>query len=414
MKIALVSPYDYPFPGGVTEHIAALDQHFRALGHDTRIIAASTTSEDILGDHVIKVSGAVSPVPFSGSTARITLSPQVYRRVKQILKDQRFDVVHVHEPGVPVLSLVVLRHSHALNVGTFHAYRESNAIFEYGGRFVKRIFGRLEGRIFVSEVVRDYITRYFPGEYTIIPNGIDCARFSRPNMQPIERFADGRPNILFVGRLEKRKGFRHLLRAFAYVKQAVPEARLLVVGAYSDREKAPLVRYARARRLRGVHFIGYVSPEDLPRYYHTGTVFCAPSTGFESFGIVLLEAMAAGLPIVASDIAGYRSVVNDCAEGYLTPPGDERAIASALIQLLLHPERRAEMGECGIHKAAEYDWAIIARRVLDYYQELLSARALLDQIDSPRSRSRLVRMQHLLNWRRGNTAVDVSPRPVIQ
>ena len=158
MKIALVSPYDYPYPGGVTEHIAALDKHFRALGHDTRIIAASTTDEDILGDHVIKVSGAVSPVPFSGSTARITLSPQVYRRVKQILKDEKFDVVHVHEPGVPVLSLVVLRHSHALNVGTFHAYRESNALYEYARPLLSRIFNRLDGRIFVSEAVREYIT----------------------------------------------------------------------------------------------------------------------------------------------------------------------------------------------------------------------------------------------------------------
>ena len=129
MKIALVSPYDYPYPGGVTEHIAALDQHFRALGHATRIIAASSTDAGVLGDHVIKVSGAVSPIPFSGSTARITPSPLVYRRVKQILQQEKFDVVHVHEPSVPVLSLAVLRHSHALNVGTFHAYRESNPVY---------------------------------------------------------------------------------------------------------------------------------------------------------------------------------------------------------------------------------------------------------------------------------------------
>ena len=190
MKIALVSPYDYPYPGGVTEHINALDAHFRAMGHDTRIIAVSTTDEDVLDNHVIKVSGAVSPMPFSGSKARITLSPAVYRRVKKILQAEQFDVVQVHEPTVPMLSVAVLRHSHAINVGTFHAYRESNALYEYMRPIVQSIVDRLNGRICVSDVVRDYITQYFPGEYTIIPNGIDCSRFAAPDIQPIEQYND--------------------------------------------------------------------------------------------------------------------------------------------------------------------------------------------------------------------------------
>lgn len=409
MKIALVSPYDYPYPGGVTEHITALDKHFRALGHDTRIIAASTTDEDILGDHVIKVSGAVSPVPFSGSTARITLSPQVYRRVKQILKDEKFDVVHVHEPGVPVLSLVVLRHSHALNVGTFHAYRESNALYEYARPLLSRIFNRLDGRIFVSEAVREYITHYFPGDYVILPNGIECARFSAPDIQPIERFSDGRPNILYVGRMDKRKGFRHLLRAYPYIKQAVPDARLIVVGAYSDKDKAPFLRYARTHKLHGVHFVGYVSPQDLPRYYCTATIFCAPNTGFESFGIVLLEAMAAGLPIVASDITGFRAVLESGSEGLLVPQGNELAIAKAIIDLLNSPERRARMSEQGKCKAAEYDWSIIAQRVLAYYEDLMAARRLAEHIESTSGKRRMARVRHLLHWPRPRRARKVSP-----
>lgn len=400
MKIALVTPYDYPYSGGVNEHISALDHHFRALGHDTRIIAASTTDEDVLGDHVIKVSGAISPVPFSGSTARITLSPQVYQRVKKILRDEKFDVVHVHEPSVPVLSLAVLRHSHSLNVGTFHAYRESNALFDVAGPIVKRIFNRLDGRIFVSEAVRDYVTRYFPGDHVIIPNGIDYARFSSPDIEPIARFDDGRPNILYVGRMEPRKGFRHLLRAYPYVKAAIPEARLIVVGAYSDKDKAPFLRYARTHRVRGVHFVGYVSPEELPRYYRTATVFCAPNTGFESFGIILLEAMAAGLPIIASDIAGFRSVIDDCSEGMLVPPEDEREIAQSIITLLRDPAQREWMSDCGRRKAALYDWSIIARRVLDYYRNLLAARSLVNHIDSTAGKRRIVRVRHLLNWPR--------------
>ncbi len=403
MKIALVTPYDYPYPGGVTEHISALDEQFRARGHDTRIIAASSTDEDVLGDHVIKVSGAVSPVSFSGSKARITLSPRVYQRVKAILKQEKFDVVHVHEPGVPVLSLAVLRHSHALNVGTFHAYRESNAIYEYAGPLVKRIFSRLDGRIFVSDAVREYITHYFPGDYIVIPNGIDVARFARPDIEPIERFNDGRPSILFVGRMDKRKGFRHLIRAYPYIKQAVPAARLIVVGAFADKDKAPFVRYARTHHLRGIHFVGYASPQDLPRYYRTATVFCAPNTGFESFGIVLLEAMAAGLPIVASDIAGFRSVVEDCADGFLVPPENAHALANALIQLLNSPKLRTNMTACGKAKAAQYDWSIIAQRVLDYYQNLLATRDLAGRISPSR-------LRHLLGWRpHGQASRKVSP-----
>lgn len=399
MKIALVSPYDYPYPGGVTEHITALDKEFRALGHDTRIIAASTTDEDVLSDHVIKVSGAVSNVPFSGSTARITLSPQVYRRIKQILKQENFDVVHVHEPTVPILSLVVLRHSHALNVGTFHAYRESNALYGSLRPLVQRVFNRLDGRIFVSEPVRKYISRYFPGDSVIIPNGIDCARFNSPDIKPIDQFNDGRPNILFVGRFEKRKGFRHLIRAYPYIKRAIPNARLIVVGAYNDKDKAPFLRYAHAHNLRGVHFVGYISPEELPRYYRTATVFCAPSTGFESFGIILLEAMAAGLPIIASDIAGYHTVVENNCDGVLVPPGDEQALAEAVVNLLRDPARRKQMSESGRRKAAQFDWSIIAQQVLDFYNQLIAAQPRAKAKSSTNKR-RIVRVRHLLNWRR--------------
>ena len=404
MKIALVSPYDYPYPGGVTEHIAALDQHFRALGHDTRIIAASTTDEEVLSDRVIKVSGAVAPISFSGSKARVTLSPQVYRRVKQILKQEKFDVVHVHEPTVPILSLVVLRHSHALNVGTFHAYRESNVLYASMRPLVQRVINRLDGRIFVSDAVREYITRYFPGDYIIIPNGIDCARFAAPDLRPIEQFNDGRPNILFVGRMEKRKGFRHLVRAFPHVKESIPDARLIVCGAFSDKEKAPFIRYARAVKLRSVHFVGYVSPEELPRYYRTATVFCAPSTGFESFGIILLEAMAAGVPIVASDIAGYRQVVEHGCEGLLVPPADEHALAHALVDLLREPERRAEMRECGKRKAAQYDWSIIAQRVLEYYSALIRTQEISRKVKSSTTKRRIARVRNLLTLPRRRKA----------
>jgi len=295
--------------------------------------------------------------------------------VKKILKQERFDVIHLHEPMTPALPLAVLRHvplsPQSVVVGTFHAYREStHPGYDYAKHIFKRFFDRLDGRIAVSEAVRDYLAPYFPGDYRIIPNGIDLECFSDPDLCPIERFDDGKLNILFVGRLEKRKGFKYLLRSFAQVKQAVPEVRLLVVGAYDKEDKAPFVLYARQHRLRDVRFVGQVLEDDLPHYYRTCDVFCAPSTGFESFGIILLEAMAAGKPIVASNIAGYRGVLEDGEEGLLVQPEDERRLADALIRLLKDPALRGRMGRQGQAKAKDYSWHKVAQQVLDYYREL--------------------------------------------
>ena len=376
MKIALVSPYDYPYPGGVVTHIFYLDKEFRRLGHDVRIIAACSEDVGDVPPQVIKVSGSIVPIPAAGSVARITLSPRVYRRVKKILKREQFDVIHLHEPMTPTLPLAVLRHTplspQSVVVGTFHAYRESaHPGYEYAKPIFEPFFGRLDGRIAVSNAVRDYLAPYFPGDYRIIPNGIDLERFGDPALRPFERFDDGKLNILFVGRLEKRKGFKYLLRAFAQVRKAIPEARLIVVGAYDKEDKEPFVLYARENRLRDVRFIGQVSEDDLPRYYRTCHVFCAPSTGFESFGIILLEAMAAGKPIVASNIDGYRGVLEDGGEGLLVQPEDERRLAEALIYLLKDPALREKMGRQGQATATDYAWHKVAQQVLDYYRELL-------------------------------------------
>jgi phosphatidylinositol alpha-mannosyltransferase len=374
MKIALVTPYDYPFPGGVTEHILQLDREFQRRGHDTRIIAASSTDNGTLQDNVIKVSGTVSSFPFSGSNVRVTISPQVYRRVKNILRREKFDVVHAHEPAAPPLCPIVLHHSRAVNIGTFHAYRETNTAYQIARPLLTPLYNKLDGRIFVSQAVRDFTLAQFAGDFRVIPNGIDGERFAPANVAPIERFDDARPNILYVGRLDKRKGFEHLLRAFKQIQGQVPNARLVVVGAYDDAEKRPFVLFARRHHIKSVHFIGFVSREELPRYYRSATVFCAPSTGFESFGIVLLEAMAAGVPIVASNITGYRQVLTNNQEGKLVAPGEPEAIARACVPLLLDASTRRRMGTAGRATAARYDWTHIADSVLTYYDELLFQR----------------------------------------
>src|SRR5205085_6397188 len=187
----------------------------------------------------------------------------------------------------------------------------------------------------------------------IVPNGIDPERFSTPDVKPIEKFDDEKLNVLFVGRLDKRKGFRYLLGAFRRIKAQVPEARLIVVGAYAREDKNKYVRFARKHGLRDVKFVGYVSNEELPRYYRSAHVFCAPSTGFESFGLVLLEAMAAGAPIVASDIPGYHHVVTHEREGLLVPPADERGIADAVVRLLQDEGLRARLGQRGRETAQQ-------------------------------------------------------------
>lgn len=375
MKIALVTPYQYPFPGGVTEHVSHLDQCFRKWGHEVKIIAPCPEDALDVPENVIRMGKRITPVHFGGSVSRLTLSPRIYRPVKRLLQEEQFDIIHLHEPLMPALPLFVLRHSKTINVGTFHAYRETP---HWGLETLKPFFepfhNKLHGKICVSQAALDLVSRYFPGDYVVIPNGIDVDEFGAPDIQPIEKYNDGRPNILFVGRLEKRKGFRYLMRAFPYIVEAIPDARLIVVGAYDKDDKEPFVRYARMHHLSSVKFVGQVPAAELPRYYKTCDVFCAPSTGFESFGIVLLEAMAAGKPIVATDIFGYRSVMEHGCEGLLVEPENERALASAIIALLRNPTLRQEMGERGRQKAARYDWPLVAQQVLGVYERLLARR----------------------------------------
>jgi phosphatidylinositol alpha-mannosyltransferase len=375
MKIALVSPYDHSVAGGVRTHIDGLDREFRALGHNVKILAPAS-DESSLADNVIVVSDHVVPLGVSGSTARITLSLNVYRNVKRILKYEQFDVVHIHEPLVPTLPIFVLRHAQAATIGTFHAYRDSYAGYDYTKVILRRLMHRLDARTVVSPAVLPYITRYFPGEYEILPNGIDVEKFGDPAVQPMARFQDGKLNILFVGRLDKRKGFAHLLRAFPSIKARVPTARLIVVGAYDKDDKQKYVHFVREQGIRDVKFVGLVSAEDLPRFYRTAHVFCAPSTGFESFGLVLLEAMAAGAPIVASDIPGYHHVVTHEREGLLVPPADERGIADAVVRLLQDEGLRSRLGQRGRETARQYSWRHIARRTLDLYARCIDYRLL--------------------------------------
>ncbi|MHB1007233.1 MAG: glycosyltransferase family 4 protein [Chloroflexota bacterium] len=371
MKIALVSPYDYPYPGGVTEHIAHLERQFTGQGHEVKIIAPSSSSDNQIfaKGNVLKVGSVVS-IPANGSMARITLSLRLSGKVKRILREEGFDVVHLHEPLTPALPLTVLWHSHAVNIGTFHRYGGTHLMYYYGKHILKRFFNRLDGRVAVSEPALRFISRHFPAKYMIIPNGIDLQDFGQ-SVLPYDELRDGKLNVLFVGRLEKRKGFSYLLRAFMRAKQQMPNIRLIAVGPFAEKNKRRYENFVDTHALDDVHFIGYVSKEDLARYYRTCDVFCAPSTGGESFGIILLEAMASGKPILATNIDGYRAVVNDGREAILVPPKDDERLAEELVALLRDAELREEMGRYGLVTVRQYAWEKIAGRVLDYYKAVL-------------------------------------------
>ena len=235
---------------------------------------------------------------------------------------------------------------------------------------LKRRARKLDGKIAVSKPAMEFASKYVPGYYNIIPNGIDLEHFS-PDVSPIEEFCDGKQNILFVGRLEHRKGLNYLLKAYQRVKQEIPNSRLIMVGP-GTRLRKKYEKWVKRNGLEDVVFVGYASYDELPRYYKTADVFCAPATGRESFGIVLLEAMAVGKPIVATNIEGYASVVTHGEEGLLVPPKDSRGLAQALISLMSDETLRQQMGARGRLKAEEYSWEHIAQRVFDYYVRVLN------------------------------------------
>jgi len=388
MKIALVSPYDFAYPGGVCNHISCLEHQFTRMGHEVKIVAPASRAVHTFGDRFVPI-GKPRPIPVSGSIARITISPWLSSRIKSVLDREKFDICHLHEPLMPMLCTTVLRLSNVPTIGTFHA-SGGKPWYSFGtpaGKLLlKKWFHKLDGKIAVSPVALGYVSRYFPGDYTIIPNGVDSEHFS-PDVPPIDGFSDGKLNILFVGRMEKRKGFDYLLEAYKRVKQEIPNSRLIAVGPGIRLRHKYETRVMRSG-LEDVVFVGHVTYGDLPRYYKAADIVCSPATGRESFGIVLLEAMALGKPIVASNIEGYASVLTHDAEGLLVPPQNAKELAQALISLMNDEPLRQQMGARGRLKALEYDWEHVAQRVLDYYISVLNG--LPRQADSKQVKAMLV------------------------
>ncbi len=370
MKVALVSPYDVSYPGGVADHIQHLARVLRVMGHHVTVIAPAGSDSDedfVIGENFYGIGRALK-FPANGSTARITLQPFALNRpVKEVLRAEQFDVIHLHEPLMPHLPHVVLRHSTSVNVGTFHAFSESNMGYATLRPYLRWYYRMLHGRIAVSDAARTYAQSYFPGRMVVIPNGIEPEQFG-PQIAPFPRYTDGRPTVLFVGRYnDARKGFKYLTRAILLVRKQFPDVRLLVVGRGQPK------RYLRFIENHGleenVEFAGFASNAELPRYYASADVFCSPATGRESFGLVVMEAMASGRPIVTTAIPGHQGILTNGVEGLMVEPESSQALAIAIVRLLADRPLAQAMGVAGRATAMRYSWVEVGKQVVEQYEQ---------------------------------------------
>lgn len=369
MRIGIITQSYLPIHGGVSQHVHHTANELRRRGHTVKIITAffNRGDENFNGD-VFRIGHDLT-IPMNGAFVNLTVGTRLGGQLRAIEEQERFDVVHIHGPYEPVLPLIALKTIQAPKVGTFHSFTERSVGYALFGRILRPYADRLAARIAVSEAAKRFISQYFPGEYRVIPNGVDTERFST-GIEPLPRLNDGLQNVLFVGRMDPRKGLKYLIRAFPAVLKAVPDARLVIVGG------GFLAGYYKGfvkEEIRGrVLFEGYASANDLPRYYASASVFCSPATASESFGIVLIEALASGKPVVAFDNPGYRLVLGGSdACGVLVENKSPRALAEALISLLKNPERQRELGERGREEASRYSWKRVTGEIEEVYREVV-------------------------------------------
>jgi phosphatidylinositol alpha-mannosyltransferase len=364
----------------VTDHVRHLARQLRRLDHDVRVFAPSSRADVDFDSAEFYRIGSPIAVPVNESVARITLSFQLADRVAAIIERERFDVLHFHEPLMPALPITMLRMSQAANVGTFHAFAKSSIGYFYGRPLLEPYLAHLHRGIAVSEPAKAFVNRYFPDfPLRVIPNGIDISVF-HPGHTPIRHLRDDRVNILFVGRLEKRKGLGYLLRAYEFMKPRVPNSRLIVVG--DGPLRSSVESYISRHRLPDVVMAGYVPDSVLPRYYCSADIFCAPATGAESFGIVLLEAMATGLPVVATEIDGYMSVLEPGRDSLTVQPKGWAELGAALVILARDADLRRRMGAYGLEKARRYAWEEVASQVVDVYNQARQFHARREAVGS--------------------------------
>jgi len=369
VRIGIACPYSWDVPGGVQQHIRDLAEALIDMRHEVSVIAPADDDRP-LPPYVVP-AGKAMPVPYNGSVARLAFGPLSASRVRRWLRDGGFDVLHAHEPSVPSLSLLACWMASGPIVATVHTAMPRSRVLLATQPVLRSALEKINARIAVSEAARTTFVEHLGGDAVLIPNGVATRRYRHG--EPLAGWPGTGGAIGFLGRMdEPRKGLAVLLDAFEPLAAGRPGLRLLIAGpGDADEQRRKLPPELRDRAV----FLGEVSEEDKVRVLHSIDVFCSPNTGGESFGIVTAEAMAAGLPIVASDIPAFRQVLRGGRAGELFAVGDPADLARVTARLLDDPARRAELSVAALDAVAEYDWNTVARDVLSVYETVVLGRS---------------------------------------
>ncbi|MDX3077232.1 glycosyltransferase family 4 protein [Streptomyces sp. NPDC088354] len=367
MRIGIVSPYSWDVPGGVQFHIRDLAEHLIALGHEVSVLAPAD-DDTPLPPYVVS-SGRAVPVPYNGSVARLNFGFLSAARVRRWLHEGAFDVIHVHEPSSPSLGLLTCWAAQGPIVATFHTSNPRSRAMIAAYPILQAALEKISARIAVSEYARRTLVEHLGGDAVVIPNGVDVRFFAEA--QPKSEWQNG--TIGFIGRIdEPRKGLPVLMKALPRILAERPGTRLLVAGRGDEKEAVEdLPADMRSR----VEFLGMVSDEDKARLLRSVDLYVAPNTGGESFGIILVEAMSAGAPVLASDLDAFRQVLDQGAAGEVFPNEDPQALAEAAVRLLGDPERRAQLRELGSRHVRRFDWSRVASDILAVYETVTAGAA---------------------------------------
>ncbi|MGI8415006.1 MAG: glycosyltransferase family 4 protein [Nakamurella sp.] len=367
MKVGLVCPYSLDIPGGVQAHVADLARVLIDMGHDVSVLAPGDDDAD-QPDYVVSAGRSVG-IPYNGSVARLAFGPLSYTRVRRWIRAGDFDVLHVHEPVAPSLSLLATMVAEGPLVATFHTSNSRSRMLAAFQPVLQPFLEKITGRIAVSELARQVQVEHLGGDAVIIPNGVDVDFFAKA--KPLPGYPRQGGTIGFIGRFdEPRKGMTILLQAMRRLLPRRPDLQLLVAGAGDADE---LAKEAGPQLADHLVNLGLVSDRDKARLLRSVDVYCAPNTGGESFGIILTEAMSAGTPVVASELEAFDSVLEGGRAGLLTPVGDSAALATAISGLLDHPERGRALAAAGRTAVAAYDWKSVANRVVMVYETVIAA-----------------------------------------
>jgi phosphatidylinositol alpha-mannosyltransferase len=362
VKVAIVCPYAWDRPGGVQTHVKSLARALESRDHRIAVIAPRAAMASPPPEDGVYLVGRAVSVPANGSVAPLSFGPLTAAGVRRALRNFDPDVVHLHEPLIPSLPLLALWNTRRPTVGTFHAAADSSLGYRLGRPVLQRAARRLDVRSAVSDAARDLIARYFPARYVLTPNGVDVERFSRAH--PLE-LPSGPKRVLFLSRIERRKGLEVLVQAMTRLRDV--DVELLVAGAGPEETACRRL----ARRLQvPARWLGHLSDGDVARAYRSADVYCAPGLGGESFGIVLAEAMAAGLPVVCSDLPGFRAVAGGAAT--LVPPGDAGSLADALRAALNDDARAGAMRVGSARIARAFDWSRLVVGVEKAYADAVT------------------------------------------